>query len=109
MIKPTFYNGRKNLLQKVDLESIINLMVRALSENRPAMRECDGLLSEVLMKTVQHSEELICIIFQGLKGKEAIAIQFRFMSKYFLPYELKITGSKLIYQAGRETAFFQGH
>ena len=28
------------------------------------------------------------------------------MSKYFLPYALKITGSKLIYQAGRETAFF---
>ena len=40
MCKPSFYNGRENLLQKVDLESIINLMLRALSENRPAIQLC---------------------------------------------------------------------
>ena len=31
------HNGLENLLQKVDLESIINLKLRALSENRPAI------------------------------------------------------------------------
>lgn len=40
MYKPSFYNGRENLLQKVDVDSIINLMLRALSENCPAIKLC---------------------------------------------------------------------
>ena len=45
------------------------------------LRECDGLLSEVWINTVQHSEELICNIFRRPKGAEGIAIQFAW---YFL-------------------------
>ena len=41
------------------------------------MKECDGLLSEVWINTVQHSEESICNIFRRPKNKEGIAIQFR--------------------------------
>ncbi len=37
------------------------------------LRECDGLLSEVWINTVQHSEELICNIFRRPKGEEGIA------------------------------------
>ena len=52
------------------------------NENRTKeMRECDGLLSEVWINTVQHSEELICNIFRRPKGEEGIAIQFREISK----------------------------
>ena len=50
------------------------------------MRECDGLLSEVWINTVQHSEELICNIFRRPKGKEGIAIQFRGMLDIINPY-----------------------
>ena len=58
------------------------------------MRECDGLLSEVWINTVQHSEELICNIFQRPKGKEGIAFQFRRMSDiigFYLPLSLVFT------------------
>ena len=48
--------------------------------------ECDGLLSEVWINTVQHSEELICNIFRRPKGKEGIAIQFRGMLDSINPY-----------------------
>ena len=41
------------------------------------LKECNGLLSEVWINTVQHSEELTCNIFRRPKGKEGIAIQFR--------------------------------
>ena len=40
------------------------------------MRECDGLLFEEWINTLQHSEELICNIFRPSKGKEGIAIKF---------------------------------
>ena len=50
------------------------------------LKECDGLLSEVWINTVQHSEELICNIFRRPKGKEGIAIQFRGMLDSINPY-----------------------
>ena len=51
-----------------------------------ALRECDGLLSEVWINTVQHSEELICNIFRRPKGEEGIAIQFRGILDSINPY-----------------------
>ena len=50
------------------------------------LRECDGLLSEVWIITVQHSEELICNIFRRPKGEEGIAIQFRGILDSINPY-----------------------
>ena len=37
------------------------------------LRECDGLLSEVWINTVQHSEELICNTFRRPKISQEIS------------------------------------
>ena len=55
-------------------------------KSHTVLRECDGLLAEVWINTVQHSEELICNIFRRPKGKEGIAIQFRGMLDSINPY-----------------------
>ena len=55
---------------------IFDLLAACTYSDWTVLRECDGLLSEVWINTVQHSEELIFNIFRRLKGKEGIAIQF---------------------------------
>jgi hypothetical protein len=47
-------------------------------ELKKELRECDGLLSEVWINTVQYSEELICNIFRRPKGEEGIANSSKF-------------------------------
>ena len=69
----------KKLYHKILLVNVLHSLFAALWW----MRECDGLLSEVWINTVQHSEELICNIFRRPKG---IAIQFRGMLDSINPY-----------------------
>jgi hypothetical protein len=72
-------NPKLKLKLKVEPKPKLKLQDHVLSE-------CDGLLSEVWINTVQHSEELICNIFRRPKGKEGIAIQFRGMLDSINPY-----------------------
>ena len=51
--------------------------IHIVNDACPVLREYDGLLSEVWINTVQHSEELTCNIFRRPKGEEGIAIQFK--------------------------------
>ena len=56
------------------------------------MRECDGLLSEVWINTVQHSEKLICNIFRRPKDEEGIPIQY---FEYSFSQTLKLTNPNI--------------
>ena len=80
------------------MEIIINLMLRALSENRPALQ------LHMHMSNLEPEEQVLLTTCSALRMVTKYCTLS--MSKYFLPYALKITGSKLIYQASRETAFF---
>ena len=48
-----------------------------------ALRECDGILPEVWINTVQHSEELICNIFRRPKDSRTV---FFVLKKYIPPF-----------------------